>query len=72
VVVKVALTSSVSRSYYSSTNVLLIIIIIIIELLSEGQAGEVWESSKKGMVFRQSAALERKVDAFFFLILDNF
>jgi hypothetical protein len=57
---KVALTSSVSQSYYNSTNVLFHIIIIV-ELLSEGQAGEAWESSKKAMVFRQSAALEREI-----------
>jgi hypothetical protein len=44
---KVALNSSVCRSYYNSTNVLIIIIIIIIEFLSEGQAGEAWESSIK-------------------------
>jgi hypothetical protein len=57
VVDKLALISSVSRSY-NSTNV---IIIIITEFLSEGQAGEAWESSKKAMVFRQSAPLKREI-----------
>jgi hypothetical protein len=38
---KVALISSVSRSYYNSTNdiIIVVIIIIIIEFSSEGQAG---------------------------------
>jgi preprotein translocase subunit SecG len=73
---KVALISSVSRSYYNSPSVLIrlliiiiiiiivviVIIIIIIEFSSEGQAGEAWESSKIATVFRQSAALEREID----------
>jgi hypothetical protein len=60
VVDKLALISSVSRSFNSTNVIIIIIIIIIIEFLSEGQAGEPWESSKKSDGLPAAGTIEKR------------